>query len=133
MYIQTESELDEEAMDLFSHFKNIEKDELICGLIDDISVRYPNLKDVVQVVNDTCNILFDPQSVEALPDTYLIISIISHLLCRYYCKRLMQVLTPEGLAVHFSQIPPSVHKFYLSHQEHFCLKTLIENHQERMR
>ena len=130
--LQVESEIEEEAEDVYRQLLNEEKENVTAHrLIQEFPVRYRNLKDVIIVVNEAFRVLYNPE-VEAIPDTYLIIAIISHWLTRYYCKRLMQVLTPEGLAVHFNKIPDSLRKCYIYHQEHFCLKSLIERHQQKM-
>ena len=82
------------------------------------------------LVNDALQVLSN-NSLEALPEVYLIISVMVHFLIRYFCKHLMQVLTPEGLALHHKELPPSFSKHYMDHQEHFSLKGLILNHLEK--
>lgn len=108
-----------------------EADNIISPLMRDLPTRYRELKNVIVLVNNAFRILYSSEN-EALPETYLIITIIYHWLSRYYCKRLMQVLTPEGLAVHFKQIPASLRRCYVHHQSHFCLKRLIEMQQNKM-
>lgn len=117
---------------MYDRLLHSEKDGTLCRLIMSFPTRYGTLRDVVEVVNDAFRILYDPHT-EALPDTYLIFSIISHWMSRYFCRRLMQVLTPEGLAVHFNQISSSLRKCYVEDQEHFSLKALIEKHQMKMK
>lgn len=127
-----ELELEQEAVDLFDELKREEKDNAIVQrLISDISMQYNDTEAVVRLVNDAFQILYDP-TIEALPESYLIFSVICRWLTRFYCKRLMQLLTPEGLAVHFSQIPESLRKCYIQHQEHFSLRQLIEDHQRKL-
>ena len=119
-------------MDIHNQLKCDEKENsIVQRLVKDVPIRYTSLKDVLITVNDAFKILYCPD-IEAIPETYLIISIVCHWLVRYFCKRLMQVLTPEGLAVHFHQIHDSLRKCYIYHQEHFSLKSLIKNHKEKM-
>ena len=130
--MQVESEIEEEAEVMYHLLLKEEKENVSAHrLIVEFPTRYRHIKDMTIVVNEAFKTLYNPE-IEAIPDTYLIISIISHWLTRYYCKRLIQVLTPEGLAVHFNQIPDSLRKCYVYHQEHFCLKSLIERHQKKM-
>ena len=129
--LQFESEIDEEAEHIREQISINDGDNIMQPLMRDLPARYRHLKDVIVLVNDAFWILCHEES-EALPETYLISSIIYHWLSRYYCKRLMQVLTPEGLAVHFNQIPASLRKWYVHHQDHFCLRNLIEMQQIKM-
>lgn len=126
--MQRESEIEDIAKDVIHELLH---DENRC-FTRDIQRQNKNPEDVLILVNDAFKILYDPK-IPAVPGTYVIISIISRWLTRYYCRRLMQILTPEGLAVHFSKIPASLRKCYIYHQEHFSLKFLIERHQEKMK
>ena len=126
-----ENEVEKEAQELHNQLLNNERDTILSRLVSDVPRRYKHLKDVIEVVNDAFKILYDP-SLEALPETYLIFHIISYWTSHYLCRRLMQVLTPEGLAVHFNQISPSLRKCYVEDQEHFSLKALILRHREKM-
>ena len=47
-------------------------------------------------------------------------------LVRYLCRRLIQLLTPEALAVHLYKIPKVYVQGYLKIQVHFSLKNLVE-------
>ncbi len=58
-------------------------------------------------------------------DSCLVISVLQQWLVRYLCKRLMQLMTPEALAIHHSCIPTTYCVDYLMHQVHFSLKDLI--------
>lgn len=124
--MQKESEIEDIANDIINE---LQRDTRYAR---DIHRQYKYLEDVLILVNDAFKILYDPQ-IPAVPGTYVIISIICRWLTRYFCRRLMQILTPEGLAVHFSKIPASLRKCYVYHQEHFCLNLLIEQHQKKMK
>ena len=60
------------------------------------------------------------------PATQLIRSLLIQWLVRHFCKRLMQLMTPEALVLHERQIPASYIHNYLTYQKHFSLKDLIQ-------
>ena len=60
------------------------------------------------------------------PATQLIWSLLIQWLVRHFCKRLMQLMTPEALVLHERQIPASYIHNYLTYQKHFSLKDLIQ-------
>ncbi len=60
-------------------------------------------------------------------DSCLVIAVLQQWLVRYLCRRLMQVMTPEALAIHQLRIPNSYCVNYLMHQYHFSLKDLISS------
>ena len=49
-------------------------------------------------------------------------------LVRHLCKRLMQLMTPEALTIHWMGISSSYLVNYLRHQSHFSLKALVSDH-----
>ena len=55
----------------------------------------------------------------------ILISILLNWLIRQACKRLMQIMTPEALAVQNQKIPRSYIQCYLQFQSHFSLKDLL--------
>lgn len=71
-------------------------------------------------------------SISAYTDSCLVISVLQQWLVRYLCKRLMQLMTPEALAIHHHHIPTSYCVNYLLHQVHFSLKELIWNQLQLM-
>ena len=71
-------------------------------------------------------------SIEIFPDACLMISILQQWLIRYLCKRMMQILTPEGMAVHYRKIPRSYREVYFKQQEHFSLKNLAVDALKRL-
>ena len=60
------------------------------------------------------------------PATQLIRSLLIQWLVRHFCKRLMQLMSPEALVLHERQIPASYIHNYLTYQKHFSLKDLIK-------
>lgn len=107
-------------------FGIIERDEQFKRLIET-----RDKCDIVSGINEAFQMLFeaaspeDQHTVEIFPDACLIISIIQQWLIRYLCKRLLQILTPEGMAVNYRKIPRSYREVYFKHQEHFNLKNLV--------
>ncbi len=57
----------------------------------------------------------------------MVISMLTHWLVRYLCKRVMQLMTSEALCMHHRKIPASFIQAYLNHQHHFSLKELLES------
>ena len=66
------------------------------------------------------------------PVTQLIQSLLVQWLVRYFCKALMQLMTPEALVLHERQIPASYIHNYLTYQKHFSLKDLIQQQLDRI-
>ena len=62
------------------------------------------------------------------PNGFLIIQIIEQLLIRYIIKKIMQLMTPEGIVLNNEIIPQSYIINYLKFQTHFSLKDTISNH-----
>ena len=60
------------------------------------------------------------------PTTQLIWSLLTQWLVRYFCKALMQLMTPEALVLHERKVPASYIHNYLTYQKHFSLKDLIQ-------
>ena len=127
MIMQNQSEL-EEAEEIFESLKQ-EGSDKFKRIINDL--RKKPVNEITMRINDVFDVLYNPKK-EALPVVNLIIIVMVHFLIRYFCKCLMQVLTPEGLALHHKSIPQSFCKFYMDQQEHFSLKSLISNHIKKM-
>ena len=68
------------------------------------------------------------QTVFMSQEASLVISILQHWLICHLCKRLMQLMTPEADILYCKKIPGSLINNYLSHQQHFSLKKLINHH-----
>ena len=66
------------------------------------------------------------------PVTQLIWSLLVQWLVRYFCKRLMQLMTPEALVLHEHQVPASYVHNYLTFQKHFSLKDLIQQQLDKI-
>ena len=66
------------------------------------------------------------------PVTQLVQSLLVQWLVRHFCKRLMQLMTPEALVLHEHQIPASYIHNYLTYQKHFSLKDLIQQQLDRI-
>ena len=66
------------------------------------------------------------------PVTQLIWSLLVQWLVRHFCKRLMQLMTPEALVLHEHQLPASYIHNYLTFQKHFSLKDLIQQQLDRI-
>ena len=63
---------------------------------------------------------------EIYTDALMIIAVLTQWIVNYLCKQLMQLMTPEALAVHCEKIPTVYLENYLKFQEHFSLKELVE-------
>ena len=118
----------DEAEEIFDSLMN-EKPDKLKTIMDDLEMKTED--EVITLVNGVFQVLNDPNE-QASGEVCLIITVMSHFLIRYFCRCLMQVLTPEGLALRHESIPQSFCKHYMDHQEHFSLKKLIQNHIEGM-
>ena len=107
-------------------FAVVEKDDQFKRLIET-----RDKPDIISSINEAFQMLFDAASpdeeymVEIFPDACLMISLIQQWLIRYMCKRLLQILTPEGMAVNYRKIPYVYREVYFKQQEHFSLKNLV--------
>jgi uncharacterized protein (UPF0335 family) len=122
---QEQEDIEEEAEEILTEMKN-EGSDALKRVIHDLENDSKNVNEeyIFNLVEDTMQVLSNPK-LEALPEVYLIISVIVQWLTKYFCKRLMQVLAPESLAVHHRSMPASLSKYYMDHQEHFSLKQLL--------
>ena len=91
------------------------------------------------VVDEALHVLFHgphPEEkdapIEICVDACLVISLLLQWLVRYLCRRLIQLLTPEALAVHLRKIPIVYVQSYLKLQEHFNLKNLVAKQIEKL-
>ena len=63
---------------------------------------------------------------EVSNEASLVISLLQQWLVRYFCMKLMQLMTPEALILNRNKIPLFYLVNYLTHQNHFSLKKLIQ-------
>ena len=96
-------------------------------------------ENVAAVINEALHVLHnspDPSVVNAPLEIHgsacIVIAVLMQWLVCYLCKRLMQLMTPEALAVHCQAIPNLYVRNYLKFQEHFNLKELVERHLEQL-
>ena len=92
-------------------------------------------KSIVSIVDEAFHWLYKgpPPSnkkatIEIYTDTCMVIAFIFQWLVMYFCKRLMQLVTPEALVILNQEIPRYYCKYYMECQEHFQLKKLIKMH-----
>ena len=60
-------------------------------------------------------------------DALMVIAVLMQWLVSYLCTQLMQLMTPEAVAVHCNHIPTAYIQKYLKVQQHFNLTDLVEN------
>lgn len=96
-------------------------------------------ENVAVVINEALHVLHnspDPSdgntSLEIHSSACVVIAVLMQWFVCYLCKRLMQVMTPEALAVHCRAIPNLYIRNYLKFQEHFNLKELVERHLDHL-
>ena len=90
-------------------------------------------ENALAVVDEALHVLFHgphpnkkDAPIEIYVDACFVMSLLLQWLVRYLCRRLIQLLTPEALAVHLFNIPIVYVQSYLKLQEHFSLKNLVE-------
>ena len=87
-----------------------------------------------QAVSEALKVLHtapDPQDevgtqIDLSPEACLAVGLLQQWLIRHMTKQLMRLMTSEAVAVHRRQIPASYIDNYLTHQQHFSLKKLID-------
>ena len=126
------AELQSDAIELFDAILNEDQEfSQVFHLIDH--------GNALAVVDEALRVLFhgphpneNDAPIEIYVDACLVICLLLHWLVRYLCRRLMQLLTPEALAVHLHKIPKVFVQSYLKLQEHFSLKNLVAKQFEKL-
>ena len=126
---------DPEAVDLDIEtiFGIIEKDDQFKRLIET-----RDKSDIISGINEAFQMLFEAASplvqptVEIFPDACLMISVLQQWMIRHLCKRLLQILTPEGMAVNYVKVPRSYREVYFKYQDHFNLRNLVMKSLKRL-
>ena len=99
-------------------------------------LRNMNRKNVTEIVERVHFLLSHSQGTntkyEYSIESCLLITVLMQWLVGYLCKRLMQVMTPEALAVHCSKIPTAYLKNYFRNQEHFSFKELVRKYLQQL-
>ena len=73
----------------------------------------------------------DPQEegvvqTEMSPEASLVVGLLQQWLVRHMTKQLMKLMTSEAVTLHRKQIPASYIDNYLTYQQHFSIKKLLE-------
>ena len=119
-----ELELDADTL-----FNIVLSDPVFEGLMEQLDHQ-----SVRQAVVDAVNTLHtaskpeDQKQFDLSPEGCMVISILQQWLVRYFCKALIQLMTSEALILNRNKIPFSYLVNYLSYQNHFSLKELIERY-----
>ena len=121
-------------MDVEIIFSIIEKDYQFKMLIET-----RDKSDIISGINEAFQMLFEAASpqeqhmVAIFPDACLMISVLHQWMIRHLCKRLLQILTPEGMAVNYLKVPRSYREVYFKHQDHFNLRNLVMRSLRRLK
>lgn len=85
---------------------------------------------VVEAINrlHTASKPEDQKQVDLSQEGCMVISLLQQWFVRYFCKKLMQLMTSEALILNRNKIPFSYLVNYLSFQNHFSLKDLIHRY-----
>ena len=89
---------------------------------------------ISEAVNDALHALHsDTGEVDDLYDQMsLIITVVAQWFVRYITKKVLQLLTPEGLAINHHKIPQNLVYTYLNFQHHFNFSEHIKKHLENL-
>ena len=68
----------------------------------------------------------DDKQLDIFLDYCLVIAVLVQWLVSYFCKRLMQLMTPEALINYNLIIPHVYQRHYLRFQEHFSIQELVK-------
>ncbi len=92
-----------------------------------------NDENVVTLIDGALHVLYygpNPKNIdrpfEVYTDALMVIAVLTQWIVNYLCKQLLQLMTPEALAVHYEEIPTPYLENYLNFQKHFSLKDLVE-------
>ena len=91
--------------------------------------KYDRIDDAI---DEALSILHDENQAQneagAIPislDASIVVCVFQQWVIRYFCKTLMQLMTPEALIHHRKMIPSSYLENYLKYQNHFSLRDVI--------
>ena len=120
----SESELDADQL-----FEIVLKDPVFEGLIEQLDHNLA-AHAVVEAINTlhTATSPEDQKQFDLSPEGCMVISLLQQWFVRYFCKKLMQLMTSEALILNRNKIPFSYLVNYLVYQNHFSLKDLIERY-----
>ena len=123
-------QLDELKQDAEQLFPLIQSDATFDGILQSFTVdcTHQAVSEAIHVLHTAHGPSESRFSSMISQEACLIISILQHWLICHLCKRLMQLMTPEADILYRKQIPGSLINNYLSHQQHFSLKKLINHH-----
>ena len=122
---------DELELDMHSIFAKVEEDIQFKEIMSDTNEQrvLESIDEALQVLHDAPEVANGERRVEAFADSLLVISVLQQWIVRHFCKCLMQLMTPEALAIHYHNIPKTYRENYFAHQDHFSLMALIKKHQ----
>lgn len=120
----SESELDAQQL-----FEIVLGDPVFDGLMEglDHSLAAHAVVDAINTLH-TASKPEDQNQFDLTPEGCMVISLLQQWFVRYFCKKLMQLMTSEALILNRNKIPFSYLVNYLSYQNHFSLKDLIERY-----
>lgn len=110
-------------------------EEILEKLVEDDQLKEVYLQLVsnpCETVQKSLNTLYEADTEKAQGDVCFIIALLTQWLVRYTTRRIMQLLTPEGLVLHHNKLPRSYVVSYMQHQEHFSFKETIENQKKML-
>lgn len=122
----TNEEVEQDAHHLFSI---VQCDPVFEGLMSSLEHQQA-AKAVVETINMliTAQKPVDQMPFNLSPEGCLMIYLLRQWLVRYLCKKLMQLMTSEALILNRRKIPFSYLFNYLTCQNHFSLKDLIDRY-----
>ena len=90
--------------------------------------------DIVAAVEEALDTLYHPtgQLADMYEDTCLVITVFTQWIVQYLVKKVIQLLTPEGLVINHLKIPQNFVYSYLKFQQHFSLKEVIQDQIDRL-
>ena len=115
-----------------------DSEELIAMLSQDEDYKSTlssmNDVDIERCVRTAMEDIHDPhcEPVSVEKNSRLVIALISQWLVRYLARRVLQLLTPEGLLKYHSRMPHSYISVFLDCEQHFSLKAVVENQLNRL-
>lgn len=121
--------MDELELDADQLFSMVLSDPIFEGVMEGLDHQL-----ATQAVVDAINCLHtaskpeDQKPFDVTPDGCMVISLLQQWFVRYFCKKLMQLMTSEALILNRNKIPFSYLVNYLIYQNHFSLKQLVQSY-----
>jgi len=110
------------------HLFGLAQSEILYSSLDELNITTSTVSKALNILITTPDA--SQSEIVVTDDISLIFRLLVQWFTHYLCKTLMQLMTPEALALFHKRIPEAYVWSYLVLQEHFSLKWLISHYCE---